>query len=987
MSGHPPLDVNEFAAFFRAVNAREGRRDDPFPWQERLVRQVASHGWPSVLDLPTGTGKTAALDVAVFVLALDAGRKPRSAPLRIVYVVDRRTVVDQAYERARKIRNAIRDSNDDVVQRVRERLAHYTDEGVPLRTALLRGGISRDDLWARTPDQPLIAVSTVDQVGSRLLFRGYGISDSMKPIHAGLLGCDVLYLLDEVHLSQPFRETLTAIRDRYRAWAERRLPDPFVVVEMSATPGRAPATPFNLEEVDRRHPILSVRLQASKPALLVSTSAKGFSTEIEKHVLSMVARPGATVAVVVNRVSSARDLFERLRHVVPEDTSVHLVTGRIRPYDRDAIEQNLLRRIRAGRTRSADDQPVVVVATQTIEAGADFDFDGLVTEGASLDALRQRFGRLDRLGDLWRCRGECQPARGVVVVRTDALTDDPVYGDAIGHTWKWLQANATEQVVDFGIEAMVVPEDADELGLLAPKAHAPILLPSHLDAWVQTAPIPEPDPDVALWLHGPQRGLADVQIVWRADLSETLLTQAVDADKQAAAAAVEVVLSTVEALPPVSAEAMSVPFLAVKRWLEGQSEPESFDVEGAEQVDERTLETRRDVASRAALVWQGEQSALVHPRELRPGQTIVVPSSYGGISHGNWAPTSLTPVGDVAEFAALLHGRRPTLRLHEAVVRGLFGAEVEAPSPGSSDSEMLDDRAVVLEWLEHRQALAGDERLRSLLGQFLDDRKSIRVERLPLTTGEHADQYFVVTGRRRPPRSDEDSEVNDELTAEGLRSSLTGVEITLAHHLDGVASVTEGFADRVGLPSDLVADLRLAGEWHDAGKADLRFQRWLHGGSEFRALVQSEPLAKGTARFSSRHAVRLARERAGYPARGRHECTSLALMESAGEALTRRAHDWALVRHVGVSHHGHGRPFVPCVADPDPVDVTFARDGIRCVTSSAHGLARIDSGVADRFWQVVRTYGWWGSAWLEALLRLADHRQSEREQTTGTHNA
>ena len=127
----------------------------------------------------------------------------------------------------------------------------------------------REDDWARTPNQPTILCSTVDQVGSRLLFRGYGISDRMKPIHAGLLGSDCLILLDEAHLAEPFRQTLKAV-ERLRAGDAAR----WDVALLTATPGGQGEVQFGLGEDDRKHPILSKRLSASKPAELMEIPGK-----------------------------------------------------------------------------------------------------------------------------------------------------------------------------------------------------------------------------------------------------------------------------------------------------------------------------------------------------------------------------------------------------------------------------------------------------------------------------------------------------------------------------------------------------------------------------------------------------------------------------------------------------------------------------------------------------------------------------------------
>ena len=113
-----------------------------------------------MLDLPTGSGKTAALDAAVFHLALEAERgEARRAPVRIALVVDRRLVVDEAFKRAKKIAEALLNPRDTVTAEVARRLQLIAGEGAdPLIASQLRGGIPREDDWARThPNQRFCA--------------------------------------------------------------------------------------------------------------------------------------------------------------------------------------------------------------------------------------------------------------------------------------------------------------------------------------------------------------------------------------------------------------------------------------------------------------------------------------------------------------------------------------------------------------------------------------------------------------------------------------------------------------------------------------------------------------------------------------------------------------------------------------------------------------------------------------------------------------
>jgi CRISPR-associated endonuclease/helicase Cas3 len=182
------------------------------------------------------------------------------------------------------------------------------------------------------------------------------------------------------------------------------------------------------------------------------------------------------------------------------------------------------------------------------------------------------------------------------------------------------------------------------------------------------------------------------------------------------------------------------------------------------------------------------------------------------------------------------------------------------------------------------------------------------------------------------------------------------------------------------VPERLVADLGLAAWLHDVGKADPRFQVMLHRGDEAAALLAEEPLAKSGMDPRDRTALRRAWVQSGYPAGYLHESASLALVTS-NDTVVRAAHDPELVLHLVASHHGGARPFLPAVRDPEPQEILVHHGDQTMTARSDHGLDRLDGGVSDRFWRLVRRYGWYGLAYLEAILRLADHCRSEEEQT------
>jgi CRISPR-associated endonuclease/helicase Cas3 len=989
------LTADDFARFFEEVHGYA-----PFPWQKRLLAEIVGKRegkWPSTLDLPTGSGKTAAIDIAVFHLALEADRiTDRRAPVRIAFVVDRRLVVDDAFGRARKLQAVLAEPPPGSVSaRLAERLRVLCGDGPPLIARRLRGGIPREDGWARTPSQPTVLCSTVDQIGSRLLFRGYGVSDSMKPIHAGLLGSDCLILLDEAHLAEPFRQTMEWA-EIYRGpkWRESNIAAPWGFSLLTATPGENASEAFSLDNEDMSDPVLKRRLEAGKVAHLVQSaksggetgSSAGIDDEEEKSgseaktlarrcaaIVDEVRKalgnfddvkhgaPRPAIGIVVNRVARARAVFNRLREEFREPTGgvsdsgtmpdIVLMIGPARPVERDGLVEKLgpiRTRVWKENENRKLDRPLILVATQCIEAGVDIDLDALITEAAPIDSLRQRFGRLNRAGR------NINPYAAIVADSSDisARADDPVYGKTIKRAWDYLVSIATKAngalSVDFGIEKMN-QMTSPARDALTEKPDAPVLLPAHLDLLSQTSPIPTADPEVALYLHGPDRQPDSIAIIWRADIDPSCRD--------------EDMIRLLTLVPPRSNEAIELPLWPVRCWLKGlrESAGDMADIPARGVGDEKR-------GGKPVFRWKGndERSQWIEPAMLRPGDTIVVPANYGGVDVFGWNPDSDATVSDVAQKAAEPYARR---RFCVRIAPGLLEKRVSDEALAAALAELPAERG---DWV--RRALL-DLDLPAGLRQALNWLGAARKQRIIADfrvygeneKGEARGVVLVAPFGVAVPEAenvvDHGEDGRPSSTEDDMVGSIFGFPLLLAEHSRDVECKAEEFAKRAGSPASHVADLKLAGYLHDQGKRDPRFQAWLHFGDPLGFDLDDEKdiLAK-----SGRTLPPATRERAGLPDRWRHEAQSVRLARDH-ERLA-QANDPDLVLWLVGTHHGYGRPLYP---HHDPIE-NLPVVGPQSPAFDWNGL-----DWPSLFVRLKSRYGVWELARMEAILRLADHRASE----------
>jgi CRISPR-associated endonuclease/helicase Cas3 len=356
------------------------------------------------------------------------------------------------------------------------------------------------------------------------------------------------------------------------------------------------------------------------------------------------------------------------------------------------------------------------------------------------------------------------------------------------------------------------------------------------------------------------------------------------------------------------------------------------------------------------------------PADIRPGDVVVVPASYGGCDEFGWAPESREPVEDLGD----LDLGRPRLRLAPQLPRpATLVAQAMELADSLAGDELSEDEVYVLVRDEVVASLR-EHPLRWLGSASSDAANLARADALRQVADGLAPTGRAVLYPAANARSEEGPAHGLVLAPDRPAVRRSTRRVTYADHTSAVEKRAEQFARSAGYDDRLRRTVCLAARYHDAGKLDPRFQAWLNDGVP---ADPSSPLAKsGQALNDARVASAL--KASGWPRNKRHEALSAALLDAAEPVrLANVDRDLALL--LVATHHGRARPFYDEAPDERPVEIRVEIEGE--VVSVASDTDIPWGQHAMRFVRLVEQYGAWGLASIEASLVLADRTVSAEE--------
>ena len=316
-----------------------------------------------MLSAPTGSGKTEA--------ALLWSNKNQCETLgnRVFYVLPYTASINAMYERLKKL------VSDDKIGMLHGKANYF---------------VYKDLVDKEYTYQEAAAEAREKQNLTKKICRPYKVLTPFQLLKAffGIRGFEMqmaemsqgLFIFDEIHAYDPHTTALILtmikkLREKYDAKfciMTATMPK-FLKQMINDALGQLTPVEMDAQERDRftRHRVV-----------LLDSSIHEAIPLIEERLMQ-----GQQVMVVCNTVNQAQNVFQKLQSVTDNAKLLH---SRFILRDRERIEQEL---------EDAD----LLVGTQAVEVSLDIDFDCLFTEPAPIDALIQRFGRINRKGENGIC--------------------------------------------------------------------------------------------------------------------------------------------------------------------------------------------------------------------------------------------------------------------------------------------------------------------------------------------------------------------------------------------------------------------------------------------------------------------------------------------------------------------------------------------------------------------------------------------------------
>ncbi|KEF34472.1 hypothetical protein RDMS_06895 [Deinococcus sp. RL] len=370
-------------------------------------QKAAARAGHLILVAPTGSGKTEAALLWAWAQQQELG------PCRVTYGLPYQASLNAMRQRlAEDLKTEVAILHGRALQVLFQSALARRQEGETL--ADLTREARRVNDHARLHG-PAVAVVTPYQL-LRAAYRLPGYETVIASVAGSAL------ILDEIHAYEPRRlgMFMALLEDLVTRWGVR------ACVITATMPGWLREKLEGLLNTQALGTPREIALQNCRHRLELRESSLEDAAVLD-HIAARV-QAGESMLVAVNTVRKAQWVMGELQgRLGPE--RVRLLHSRLHGRGRRKVEEEVLQALKAGTAG----QPLAVVATQVIEVSLDLDFDGIVTESAPLEALIQRFGRVNRRGE----KGETVLLEGhevrvvPVTVLTQPASGQHVYEDTL----------------------------------------------------------------------------------------------------------------------------------------------------------------------------------------------------------------------------------------------------------------------------------------------------------------------------------------------------------------------------------------------------------------------------------------------------------------------------------------------------------------------------------------------------------------------------